>query len=716
MAWFKAGPLKFNPVVSAAAAAIIWSFVIWCAADDKAGAELSIWKTWVAESWSWLYIVSQDVWILALLYVLANSQYRNIKLGKDDEKPEYSNLTWFAMMFSCGVAVGIFYYSVAEPVWHYTGGNRFAHLPDNERGTHSLMVTWYHWGLHGWIPYTVVGAVLGLMAYRRDLPMTMRFTLYPLIGERVYGWIGDLVDVASICCTLFGVCTSLGLGVQQINTGLVRLDKGTFRGVDDHPDGRTGMEVNTDTQVVIIWIVTVLATASVVAGLQMGIRRIAQVTFGLGMFLMLSVLFLGHTEFILNLIVETFGYYLWYLPKISFHTDAFELSGQTPRQCVEELGGDSTLCGSPTWMDGWTIFYWGWWISWGPFVGMFMAKISRGRTLGEFIMGTLIVPSAYSFLWLGIFGAEGIYMERAAQIEGLTCDNQFSAVTNNVRLSCSGTAAMYFDQVTSYGSQGFGDFISLLSIIALILYFVASSDSGSLVIDIIAANGVANPPVIQKVFWAFSEGAAATALLVAGGSQALSALQTASIVCGLPYTFVLFWVTQALLVAVKEEAGEVDAERKSLRSFLLSTDFKKHGFFSSAGDIAIAMHVPFLPMARIAGKLAGKDSADRFTFVSASLAWVATLMFIILSAHEEEWMMISASIYVLMASWMGFLRASVRKAVGCDRGNYFTDVLSCMCFYFLALPQMEAELETVVASTNPDGSVVFQNIVVEKAA
>ena len=172
-----------------------------------------------------------------------------------------------------------------------------------------------------------------------------------------------------------------------------------------------------------------------------------------------------------------------------------------------------------------------------------------------------------------------------------------------------------------------------------------------------------------------SEGAAATALLVAGGSQALSALQTASIVCGLPYTFVLFWVTQALLVAVKEEAGEVDAERKSLRSFLLSTDFKKHGFFSSAGDIVIAMHVPFLPMARIAGKLAGKDSADRFTFVSATLAWVATLMFIILSAHEEEWMMISASIYVLMASWMGFLRASVRKAVGCDRGNYFLSLI-----------------------------------------
>ena len=738
MTWFKLGPLKMNPIVSGIAAVIIWGFVIWCMVDDDAGTELSSWKTWVADSWSWFYIVSQDIWVVALIYILF-TKYKNLKLGKDDEKPEFSDMTWFAMMFSAGVAVGIFYYSVAEPMWHYNGwgGARWLNEDDNTKGTHAMMVTWYHWGLHGWIPYTVVGAVLGLMSYRRGLPMTLRFCFYPLIGDRVYGWIGDLVDISSIVCTLFGVCTSLGLGVAQINAGLERLDKGTFKGEQSHPDGRVGIARNTDTQVAIIWIITALATVSVVSGLKYGIRRISQVCFSLGMFLMLTVFFLGNTEYILNLIVQTFGYYLWYLPRISFHTDAFELTGQVPVGCTDTVhnilgaDGESIIgtyteagdhCGGSGWMDSWTIFYWGWWISWGPFVGMFMAKISRGRTLGQFILGTLILPSAYSFIWLGIFGAEGIFMDRQAAVEGLNCGDPADIFghfnnpdSNSVRLWCLSTEDVFFDQITSYGGQGFGDFLSIISIVTLVLYFITSSDSGSLVIDIIAANGIGEPPVVQKIFWAFSEGAAATALLVAGGSDALRALQTASIVCGLPYTFVLFWITQSLLLAVKEEAGDLDPERKSLRSFLFSFDFKNQGMFSSLGDILVATFAPFLTMASAQGKVMAKQGYDMITLVGAGLMWVATLMFIILKVQDDGFMMVSASMYVLLCCWMGWIRRSMRVAVGCDRGNYFTDVLSCLCFYFLALPQMDAEMDTVTASVASDGSVVYNDVTVEKA-
>jgi len=531
--------------------------------------------------------------------------------------------------------------------------------------------------------------------------------------------------------------------VMQINAGLERLDRGTFQGEQSHPDGRVGIVRNTDTQVAIIWCITALATVSVVSGLKAGIRRISQVCFALGMFLMLTVFFLGHTEFILNLIVQSFGYYLWFLPRISFHTDAFELTGQVPTGCMDvvknvldEAGnivgtfteaGDN--CGGTGWMDEWTIFYWGWWISWGPFVGMFMAKISRGRTLGQFILGTLILPSCYSFIWLGIFGAEGIFMDRQAKIEGLDCGDWTMSADNlhtvfghfdnpestTVRLWCLSTEDVFFDQISSYGGQGFGDFLSIVSIIALVLYFVTSSDSGSLVIDIIAANGIAEPPVVQKVFWAFSEGAAATALLVAGGKDSLQALQTASIVCGLPYTFILFWITQALLIAVKEEAGDLDPERKSLRSFMFSLDFANKGAFSSFSDVLVAIFAPFLPLASTQAKLSAKTGYDKPTLVGGILMWVATLMFIVLSVQDEAFMMVSASIYVLFAAWMGWVRRCMRVACGCDRGNYFTDILSCMCFYFLALPQMETEMDTVTATTSTDGTIVFNDVLVQKA-
>jgi choline/carnitine/betaine transport len=699
LTWVRLGPdgglfsLKFNPVVSLLSAAIIWAMVIWSALDpDKVNEELSEWRSWVAEEWSWLYIASQNIWICVLAYIVIVSKYANIKLGKDDDKPEFSLASWFAMLFSCGVATGLWYYCTAEPMWHYNGwgGSRFAALDDNTRATHSLMVTWFHWGIHGWIPYTVVGALLGITAYRRDLPMTIRFCFYPLIGDMVYGWLGDLIDVLSIVCTMFGVCTSLGLGVMQINKGLVRLDWDMYRGVAGNDGGMAGIEQDTDTQIVIIWCITALATVSVVSGLQNGIRRISEVCFVIGLFMMFNVLFMGDSMYILNLITQTFGYYLWYLPKISWHTDAYELLGV--------YSGDGL--GGAGWMDSWTIFYWGWWISWAPFCGLFMAKISRGRTLREFILGTLFIPSLYSFFFMGIFGAESLGMERRAEAAGLDCGDWsmsaenlhtvYSTENKDVRLWCLGTEDILFEVLASYGDKAFGALLSVFALICLVLYFITSSDSGSLVIDILAANGVQDPPMLQRVFWALSEGAAACALLYAGGNDALRALQTASIVAGLPYTFVLFWMTQALYIVVKEESKEISPDRPSLKSFFFQLDHSGSGNIPTGlAHTGLNLVAPFVSFGRIMNEVWGNGPLYA---ASSGILFILAIVLLGLQVVEYNFMMMGASVYMLFTMLLAIGRMAVREHIGCETGDPLTDWLVCMCFYPLALSQMEAEL------------------------
>jgi len=319
----KEGWFIMNPVVGGVSIIIIWGFVILSmVTPDYALKAMNVAAfEWIPEVWTWFYIISQDIWILVLIYILCISKYGNIKLGKDDEQPEYSFATWFSMLFSAGVAVGLFYYSVAEPLWHFKGWGTPRFLSsakgygnENEDAMHGLMVTFYHWGVHGWIPYTLMGAVLGILAHRRGYPMSMRFCFVPIIGDRVFGFLGDCVDILSIVTTIFGVCTSLGLGAMQLNNGLQRLDHGFYRGdnfnVPNDPKYSTpdcggtgkvcapgkepyGIQVNVDTQVLLIIIITVAATTSVVTGLNRGIVNLSRVNFALGMFLCLAVLFLG---------------------------------------------------------------------------------------------------------------------------------------------------------------------------------------------------------------------------------------------------------------------------------------------------------------------------------------------------------------------------------------------------------------------------------------
>ena len=362
----------------------------------------------------------------------------------------------------------------------------FLRYSDNQRGQDAINITLFHWGVHAWVVYSLVGILMGLASYRQGLPMTIRSCFYPLIGDRIYGWIGDVIDILSVIVTMFGVCTSLGLGVITLNSGINRMN--------------SDIEENSTNQIIIIWIITAIATISVVSGLKVGIRRLSEICFCMGMALMMFVLFYDNTWYLLNLYVQSIGYYFQYIIQLGFHTDAFAQLGNAPDKKE-----------NPTWMDSWTIFYWGWWIAWSAFVGMFIAKVSKGRTIRNVINATMTAPILYSFLWLCIFGGVGIKMEREAELNNITCNSslggEYSTESYNglYRLSCRGFAQMFFDVLQQYGENLEG-FLFGLSMATIVLYFVTSSDSGSLVIDCLSANGSPEPPIMQRIFWALTEG------------------------------------------------------------------------------------------------------------------------------------------------------------------------------------------------------------------
>ena len=372
--------------------------------------------------------------------------------------------------------------------------------------------------------------------------MTMRSCMYPLIGDKIYGWMGDAIDITSVVCTMFGVCTSLGLGVMQLNAGVHRLE--------------SSVEVSTLNQIIIIWCVTACATVSVISGLKLGIRRLSETCFALGVFIMMLVFFFDAPWYTLNLLVQSTGYYMQTIVQLGIHTDASAQLGNTPDR-KEAMDG---------WTDGrmdaWTIVYPGWWIAWSPFASMFIAKISRGRTIRQFINATFIAPVAFSILWFSVFGGAGIQMERKAALANITCDsalggtNASESLNGLFRLSCRDKNGMWFDVMSQYGDMG--SVLSALSFISIVLCSVISSDSGSLVLDCLSANGDPKPPVLQRVFWALTEGATATALLYVGEEKALNALQTVSIASGVPYTIMLCFMCVALWRAVKVEAGDLD--------------------------------------------------------------------------------------------------------------------------------------------------------------
>jgi len=440
------GPLRFNPAVSLISFVTLWGLTIWCMTDEiSAKNELVLARDWVAYWFTWLYIGSQDVWIVFALYVYAF--YGNKKMcapGDEDKKPEFGDASYFMMLFTCGVAVGMFYYGTTEPTSYYTGysGNRYAQDPgisDSEKAQWAITLSVFHWGLHGWIPYCIVALTIGFASYRQSKPLTMRSSLYPLLGDRVNGWIGDSIDILAIVVVIAGVCTSLGLGTDQIAQGIYRMNTDNF----DYTDDLAKKQAWT----AIICGITVVACCSVVSGIHNGIKTIAIVAFMLANFLLIMVFFMDDAFYSLDIMVQTVGHYLQYFLELGFATDAFQRQKSHGNagfgQAVEGVvhGCDNStyssevldavnkpgyifpgapadtydgVGGNPKFMQWWTIFYWGWWIAWSPFVGMFIARISKGRTVREVFNYSMTAPLFYVIVWFSVFGGAGIKMHNTA--------------------------------------------------------------------------------------------------------------------------------------------------------------------------------------------------------------------------------------------------------------------------------------------------------------
>lgn len=490
-----------NPVFFLSALLIIVFVVLSLMYPEQSNNLLTGTRTWVTEVFDWFLLSSANIFVLFCL-VLILLPVGSIRIGGQDAVPDFSRISWFAMLFAAGMGIGLMFWSVAEPVAYFTewygtplnvaGGTEEAKLA-------ALGATMYHWGLHPWAIYGVVALSLAFFTYNKGLPLTIRSTFYPLLGDRVWGPIGHLIDVLAVLATIFGLATSLGFGAQQAAGGLEFL---------------FGISSGLTTQVVIIIGVTIVALISVMRGIDGGVKVLSNINMVFAASLLLFVMFAGSfVAFLLNARETTMAYIDYILP----------LSNPIGRE-------------DDTFYHGWTIFYWAWWISWSPFVGMFIARVSRGRTVREFLTAVLIVPTVVTIMWMSVFGGNGIDQAMAgvgALAEGIG-DSSLALfqMLQNLPLTA----------ITSF-----------LAIVLVLVFFITSSDSGSLVIDSITAGGKTDAPESQRIFWVIVEGLIAAVLLTVGGADALSALQAGAVTTGLPFTIVLLLMCVALAKGLTHE-------------------------------------------------------------------------------------------------------------------------------------------------------------------
>ncbi|MFA8451437.1 MAG: BCCT family transporter [Bacteroidales bacterium] len=465
-------------------------------------------QTLIANNVGWFFILCMN-FFLGFAIFLGSGKFGKIRLGGDKAKPDFGLGAWFSMLFSAGMGIGLLFYGVAEPILHF-GNNPFQGSNSSvESAKLAMGMTFLHWGIHAWATYALVGLALAYFTFNKKLPLTIRSIFYPILGDRIYGWIGDLIDIISVIATLFGLATSLGFGVQQVNAGLSYL---------------FNIEYGSTWQIALIGIITFFATLSLILGLDKGIRRLSEWNIRLALLLLMFVLIIGPTLFLLKSFVQNLGFYLNNFFELSFWTESF-------------LGAKE----SSHWQNTWTTFYYAWWIAWSPFVGIFIARISKGRTIREFITGILLVPTLLTFLWISVFGGSAIYQE-------LIGNSQISEAVN------SNIATAIYHLLEQYPLP----FISsILTILLIISFFVTSSDSGSMVVDTLTSGGKLDAPVGQKIFWASMEGVIAIALLIGGG---LAALQTAIIITGLPFAFILLFMCYSLYKTLNKDLKKVKKE------------------------------------------------------------------------------------------------------------------------------------------------------------
>jgi choline/glycine/proline betaine transport protein len=486
---------------------------------DAVSAAVTALQDTVIGTFGWYYVLIVCAFVVFSIRV-GLGRFGDIKLGPDEEEPEFRLSTWFSMLFAAGMGIGLVFWGVAEPLNHFASPKPSVEGTPHELAQQSLVQTFLHWGLHPWAIYVVVGLAIAYAIHRKNRPVSIRWALEPVLGkERVNGWVGDLIDTIAVVGTLFGVATSLGLGVLQIASGL------DFLGLVSNPGNWT--------YVILIGAITGLAVFSVTTGVKRGIKWLSQINMGLAAALLLIVLVTGPTLFIFREFVQSIGLYFQNLLQLSFDTSALE-------------GGEGTQ-----WQGWWTTFYWGWWMSWAPFVGVFIARISRGRTVREFVTGVLLVPTAVTFLWLTVFGGSALYRELFGAGGGVAADG-----------SVDTESALF----TLLADLPGGTLLVAGGVVLIVLFFVTSSDSGSLVVDMLASGGNPETPVWSRVFWATAEGVVAIALLLAGG---LSALQVGAILIALPFSVVMLVMCVATWKQLAEERHrQIRLQRKLEREKL----------------------------------------------------------------------------------------------------------------------------------------------------
>jgi len=444
-------------------------------------------QTVISDASGWFFILLVNV-LLFFLVFLAFSRFGNIRLGGKDATPDFSRASWFAMLFSAGMGIGLVFWGVAEPISHFNY-NPFVDNTDAVASAKSAMgFTFLHYGIHAWAIYTVVALALAFFTFNLKLPLTIRSVFYPLLGDKIYGRWGDFIDIISVIATVVGLATSLGMGAQQVNAGLEYL---------------FGIEYSRIVQILIIAVITIFATGSLLAGLDKGIRRLSEVNISLALIMLVFVIAIGPTAYLLEGFVQNIGYYIDNFFKLGMWTESY-----------------SGIRDESTWQNSWTVFYYAWWIAWSPFVGIFIARVSRGRTIREFITGVLLVPTILTFLWMSVFGGSAIYYE-------LLGDHSITEAVNTNLPTAFFILLEKFPLVTI--SSG-------LSVILVASFFVTSSDSGSMVVDTLTSGGRHDAPKVQKIFWAAMEGATASVLLLYGG---LTALQSATTITGLAFAIIL---------------------------------------------------------------------------------------------------------------------------------------------------------------------------------
>ncbi|AQU84148.1 MULTISPECIES: BCCT family transporter [unclassified Halomonas] len=512
--------LKTDPTIFFTSAGIMILFLVaLLIAPGAIGEAFGAGRQWIVTNLGWFFILGVTSWVAFLLWV-ALSRYGAIRLGGNDAKPAYSNISWFTMLFAGGIGTVLMFWGVAEPISHFAAPPRPGVEPFSVAAADDAMsFSIYHLGLHTWAIFAMPGLAFAYFIYRYNLPMRFSSVFYPLIGERIYGPVGKTLDIFAILGTLFGVAVSIGLGTQQINAGLTEL---------------FGVPDSVMTKVIIIAVLTAVAVGSIVAGLDAGVKRLSNINIGMAVGLLVFVLFTGSTVFLLRAVVETFGLYISNLLPMAFWNDTL----------ASYTSNDGTGWG---WQGSWTVFYWAWTVTWSPFIGIFVARISRGRTIREFVLGVLFAPSIFTLVWFAIFGWS------AMEIDGIGAEARAAMGDQAGMLSAAVGESIPLAMFAFFENFPAATLIQGLAVVIVAIFFATSSDSASLVVDMLCTGSPDPGPWHQRVFWGVSEGMLAAMLIVLAGDAGLTALQEVITVVGLPMFILVFAMMFSLFRGLAHE-------------------------------------------------------------------------------------------------------------------------------------------------------------------